>query len=237
MHWLQNNLAWLSENFDPSSKQMWIALLNFGKRAGYAVASQIVPVVACYGILPGIRRSVEALEAEIGLPPELEAYMEVSTEELKEAHQLELDRRAKLQAKSQANLTTATLASAFGVGTITLIAKNGDYFCVRGAMVAFIIFAIFSILSLCISAFCAVQGNGVGQVYDLYLLERLSTATYKRATPDENRKAQLIKMIILNQAWTLVVAAFTFASSVAMRNGVIGIGLALAWALVAKMLC
>jgi hypothetical protein len=228
MNSLLNRIERLDEWLRPSSPEFWMNILQF---ANDVVLRQLCPIIFCYRFEADIRRRIRNAEEVAGLPPGWEIYMAATLKEIRKSHSVELKRREGLQSKAQAILTTATLASAFGLGVVGLLASSTSQLRMPYQVYPLLLFATLGVLSLSMSAICAVRGSGVGQLYDFYLAERASTVTYNQPTKRDNLKAQTIKMILLNEGWSLVVANFAHAAGASMRNGVICIALAIVWAI------
>jgi hypothetical protein len=147
--------------------------------------------------------------------------MALAVDDLEKSHQLELGRRTRLEDKAQANLRTAALAASFGLGFIALLAKAAIGAPPPQYTAASAVVAVLACVNLASSALSAGKACGVTRIHDLFLIERLQTSKYMRESHEQNRKAQLISMIRLNEAFTLIASAYATASGIALRNGVI----------------
>lgn len=220
---------------DPTSKRAWRLLLDVSHKIAMVIVAQLAPLLLSYIIKARVHRAASVVEDADGIPPEYQSLLAIKLEDLRSAHRLELDRRKKLESKAQSNLTAAALASGFGLGALTLMARN-DYFKSLATLVPFIIFVGFAVVQLSSAAISAVHATGVERMYDMFIEEYLSTSTYGQADDETNQKAQFIKMTKLNEAYTLIVANFAHASELGMRNGIISLCAALAWATLVKVI-
>lgn len=211
----------------PTTRRFWGRFLKEFRHLLFSLLMQLFPLICC--ALIEVRLRIRAKVADLQEIPFWvdESFLTVPTEELEASHKIELDRRAGLQAKAQANLSTATLASSFGLGVIGLLPKQPDLNNQIYSLLPFVISSVVSFAYLTSSAVCANRAARVAQLFDLYLGEALQTGTYGFPTREDNRKAQYVVMIKKNQQETLIVGNYTSASGAAMRNGVAGLAVAL----------
>lgn len=205
-----------------------MALLRTFRWLGATAIQQIFPTT-CAIVAEVIQRQRMCRSERSDLPLWDDESLALSLDELKESHQLELDRRIRLENKAQVNLSTAALASSFGLGFMALLPKQAEIASQMPYAASFAALALGACGYLALSAACAGRAYGVSRTHNLFLQERLTTKKYGLATEDGNRKAQLISMIKLNQGFTLIVANFAAASGVALRNGIVLLLSAIAW--------
>ena len=157
--------------------------------------------------------------------------MTIDLDDLKEAHEIELKRREEFRKHAQNNLVTITLSLTFVFGTAQIYAKATDSNETQTALSLLVrSIAIFSILSFYMSALSSMKIIGPTKIYDVWL--QTLEQSYGRNSPEEDKKAKLIKIINLNQAYTLIVSNYSRSSDIGLRNGAFGVGVVLLVAMV-----
>ncbi|MBN2560474.1 MAG: hypothetical protein JXQ75_06050 [Phycisphaerae bacterium] len=197
------------------------SVLDSFKRLATRFLRQIVPLLECWlfdrkhtPVLLAAARSAELDEAHRG-------YLDVGLEELQESHELEMRRRAAVQQRVQGN--AATIAVVTGLLAAGLALLKDDLFKQPDAPAnLFRVILTAVVVWLVMSGSCAIRAIGVNRQYDRWLQTREPGSAV--AGHDEVEKAKLVKMILLNQGYTLIVTNYAMASHISMRNAFVAMG-------------
>lgn len=236
MRSVRDDLRQVVESFDPQSRAYWDRVADlvaqrvspevagharFGVRAvGVAVGFALREVAS---IVPGVleaRRVRAAIERERergGLPEEYTHYRALPKDGLKDALKIEVARREQFTRKAQAYLMAVTLGTSFTIGVIGILTKAPSLS--QGPVVGFKIVLVGLVLSLFMSAVAALWVIAPSEAYDLYMQER-TVPTGVAEADDRDEKDRIIRLVLFNQAYSLISAAYLSASYAGMRNGV-----------------
>lgn len=132
-----------------------------------------------------------------------------------DAHRLELTRRASIRQRVQSNANiVAVLVGVLSAGATLLPGTRVAGFS------AFIVFLLtLVIVSLAMSAFCAIRAITVEHESDRWLQERFGAKRGVGVTDAE--KLRVSMMILVNQGHTLIIANYAGASHTCMRNAIV----------------
>ena len=185
------------------------------------IVRQAVQIVDCWLIERRLTRALREAEQSPDLNRAQRRYLECELDELKESHEIELKRRAAVQQRVQGNATTIAVLTGLLVGGLALL--NDDLFknseSVGSLLPALLICVV---VWLVMSGVSAIRVVGVQRQYDHWLQTR-EPADGPGAVPD-GRKTTLVKMILLNQGYTIIVTNYATASHLSMRNAFVAMG-------------
>jgi hypothetical protein len=200
-------------------KKSWGILKAFGS----CLLREIVPLLPSLWFEHRIKSAVRTARDDYDIPEHALPCLELSKDELKDAHKLELGRREQFTRKAQAYLMGVTVGVSFAVGMLGLSVK------VHPAEAIPLILKIalgVVVLSLFMAAISALHVIAPSESWDLWLQERYAGAK------EDLQKKQLLKLTLLNQAYNLIAASCLSASYIGMRNGVYLVLSLLMWAIV-----
>lgn len=175
--------------------------------------NQLVPLPQCLVEDWRIRNRMQE-RAAVPLGDD-KVYMTLELSDLKESHRAALALRDQLQRRAQGYLMAITVASSFTLGALALLVKvqSGEAAPVHLSGITRVI--LLTVLgSFTMSAVSALRVLGPSEVYDLWLRSQLPN-------DPEQRKANLIRFIQLNESYAMAYAYHTRGSYVGMRNGVV----------------
>jgi hypothetical protein len=189
---------------------------NFVKSFFLFALRQIFPFAIAAYLDWTLGRRITAQRQTVELTDEMNQCFPLDLDELKEAHQLEIDRREQLRKNAQLNLGASTLAT-----TIAFALSKQDAFVVLNHW-SCVFFAACAVFYLSATALSALRACDTMAVNDLWLQFRVYP--FGQDTVELDKKAKLIKSTFLNQAGNLIVANYAEASSIGMRNAIVAIG-------------
>ncbi len=236
MRSVRDELRQVVGSFDPQSREYWGRVADLVARrvppemAGHARLG-VGAVGAAVGfffrevaaIVPAVleaRRVRAAIDRERdrgGLPEEFARYRALPKDGLKDALKIEVARREQFTRKAQAYLMAVTLGTSFTIGVIGILAKAPSL--PPGPVVGFKVVLVGLVLSLFMSAVAALWVIAPSEAYDLFMQER-TAPTGDAEADDRDEKDRIIRLVLFNQAYSLVSAAYLSASYAGMRNGV-----------------
>jgi hypothetical protein len=192
----------------------WLSRLGRGGLGWFG--RQIAPLLLSLWFSRQIHAAMDAAKGDYEIPDYAADRLQLSKDDLKDAHKLEVTRREQFTRKAQAYLMGVTVGTSFVIGMLGLWARAPEWvnshpvvtYSLRAAL-------LLVVLWLFMAAFAALRVIAPSQAYDTWLQERLIDAD------EEDTKKQLVKLILLNQGYNLIAANHLQASSVGMRNGVI----------------
>jgi hypothetical protein len=189
---------------------------------------QVAPLIPSIWFSWHLKPIIQSARVDYELPEHAQVFTELTKDELKEAHKLELGRREQFNRKAQAYLMGVTLSTSFAIGMLNIMTRaqtassSPSWLSVVLRMALGIV-----VISLFMSAIAALKVIAPSDVFDMWLQER-------HISPDaEMEKKQLIKLTLLNQGYNLIAANYLSASYIAMRNGVYLILCFLLWLIMA----
>ncbi len=186
-------------------KSFWSAVLT--------VLDQVIPLPRCLVKDWRIRKRIKECAAmPLG---DDKVYMMLELSDLKESNRAALALRDQLQRRAQGYLMAVTIASSFTLGALALLVKaqSGGSTPVHlsGLTRAMLLTVLGSFTMSAVSALCVL---GPSEVYDIWLRSHMPN-------DPEQKKANLIRFIQLNESYAMAYAFHTGGSYVAMRNGVV----------------
>lgn len=181
--------------------------------------NQVVPIVLAVWVEIRLGRGLSQQGGTITLTDEMDACLDLPIEEIKESHQLEIERLDQLRKTAQLNLG----ANALAVTIAFALVRHDEVTLSLNLFSASL--AVFGVVSLIMSAVCALRANQVMPLHRMWL--QLRTFPFGQHTPEWDEKAKLVKATFLTQDGNLIVSNYASASSVCMRNAVLAIGVLL----------
>ncbi len=148
-------------------------------------------------------------------------YGNVGVGDLEKAHEIELKRRAVVQQRVQGNAATIAVVTGLLAGALALLKdelfKNSDSLTtvMSVALTCVVVWLVMSGLS-------ATRAVGIHPQCDHYL-QTHDPANVPHGTSDP-QKTNLLKMILLNQGYTLIITEYAMASHTSMRNAYLAAG-------------
>jgi hypothetical protein len=159
------------------------------------------------------------------IPEHAQHCMELSTDDLRDAHKLEVGRREQFARKAYAYLMGVAIGISFAIGMLGLAARSPTA-APMSVPIRVILVAI--VLSLFMAAIAALRVIAPSEAWDLWLQER-----HPKMEEDVQKK-QLVKLTLLNQAYNLIAAHYLSTSYIGMRNGVYLVLGLLVWAIAVR---
>jgi hypothetical protein len=193
------------------------------KRLLWFFVRQLLPFVIAIVVEWKYRRIASEQAKTVELTDQMNACFPLDLDELKESHQLELDRREQLRKNAQLNLGAGTLAT-----TIIFAVAKQDTYAVLSHLTSTIAAAC-ALGFMIATALSALRACDTMPVNDMWL--QLRVYPFGQNNPELDKKAKFIKATFLNQAGNLIIANWAEASSIGMRNAIIAIGVVLSAAL------
>jgi hypothetical protein len=180
------------------------------------ILSQTVPALSCLSIHWTISKRIKSERESFDLSEEMRMYVDLTLEDLRDSHKIELARREQFQRKAQSYLMAVTIATSFVLGFLGLALKSQSTSDASAHIpLAVKVLLLVGVGSLVMSAFTALRVIAPTEAFDLWLQARSVNES------EEQQKGRLIKLIHLNQAYSLIAAPYVRASYVGMRNGII----------------
>jgi len=195
------------------------SLRRIATAAGAVVLEQTFPLLLCWWRNRKIRPRIEKEESSADLNGEAEEYLSLSTESLRDAHRIGLERLKRVQDRAHVNLVAVTVAVSLVFGTIGLTGSQVGGITIWSYLARFLI--IVTVIWLSMAAFASIQVLAPCRVCDMWL--QMRKVPFPQDSEEEQEKAKYIKMTLLNQYYTTMVTNYAEVSSIAMRNGVMAI--------------
>jgi hypothetical protein len=203
-------------------------LLDCARRLLEWIFSQTFPIVECWSFKRKHTPRLVAAEDSGELAEKYRGYLDVERDKLEQSHQIELRRRAVVQQRVQQNAAVATVIGFLGAG-LALVGK--DSFKDSDSLLSVLrVLLTFAVAWLVMSGLSAIQAIGIQRQFDHWLQTR-DVGPPREAT-DIAQRTTLVKMILLNQGYTLIVTNYAMASHMSMRNAFFAMGaivLAIVW--------
>lgn len=197
------------------------SLWDWLKRLLTRIVREIAPLLECWLFESKHTPVLLAAEQSAELGEEHSGYLDVELDKLQESHEIELTRRAAVQQRVQGNAATIAVVTGLLAGGLALL--KDDLFKTSDPL-AILLRVLLSAVAvwLVMSGICAIRAVGINRHYDRWLQTRDPAST-----ADANGhvdKVKLVKMILLNQGYTLIVTNYAMASHISMRNAFVGMG-------------
>jgi len=189
-------------------------------RAFRQMLLQTVPIVECVRIEYQQKREIARQEQSTDLTEEMQKHMVLPIEELKEAHELEIKRRAQVQDRVKANAGTITVTTTLVLAALaisiqrTVEPSTGD----QWSWQTNVLFVL-TVGSLVLSGLSAVRAIATSKICDNWLQMRI--APFGMESPQDDEKARFIRMIHLNQRYNGIITNYASASYTGLRNAFI----------------
>lgn len=189
---------------------------------------QVVPVATVVRTEFTYKRRIASAELAAGPPGSHLQYRVLDIARVRDAHRLEVQRRDQFTRKAQGYLMGLTVMSSFSLGAIALTIRASSVPEARhlGGHWAFAAGLLATIVSFSMAAFSALRAVAPSRVFDVYLDNFLDGPT---PIDEASEKLLFLKMIALNQAYNLILAACVKACYIAMRNGLLLLAALLVW--------
>lgn len=197
-----------------------LRLRDWAKRLVEWIFSQTVPIVGCWRFERKHAPRLVAAEQSDELAEEYRGYLDVERVKLEQSHEIELRRRAAVQQRVQQNATVAVVTGLLG-GALALLGnhvfENSD------SLVTLLrVLLTFVVAWVVMSGVSAIRAIRVERQFDHWLQTR--DVDPAREATDVAQRTILVKMILLNQGYTLILANYALASHLSMRNALLAIG-------------
>lgn len=194
-------------------------------RVGGLVLGQGAPLLWCMVAELSLRRKLGSAE-ETGwqLREEDQAYLSVSLQDLQMSHEIELKRRAAAQQRVQGNASTIAVVTSLLAAALAILKNDltnvGDSVSITRWVRILLTGAV---LWLVMSGISAIRTIGITKQFDYWLQTR--EAALESANEETLKKMRLIKMILLNQGYTMIAMNNAIASFRSMRNAFMAMGI------------
>jgi hypothetical protein len=204
------------------SRELLARLLAWTRSVIMAVDTQMAPLLRCWLFERTLVRSLRAGESSGELSDADRCYLRVTREDLQESHEIELTRRAAIQQRVQGNAATIAVVTGLLAGALALL--NDELFKKSNCSANLLrLLLTCAVIWLVMSGLSAIRVVGIIRQWDHWLQTR--DPPDKPEANDEREKTKLVKMILLNQGYTMIAANYATASHICMRNAFMAIGL------------
>lgn len=208
-----------------SSRMGLGTLTNSLVKVGGMILGQALPLLWCVITEFSLRRNLGSAE-EKGwqLREEDQAYLNVSLEDLQLSHEIELERRATAQQRVQGNAATIAVVTSLLAAALAILKDdltNDQDTVLIGSWVRILLTG--AVLWLVMSGISAIRTIGITKQFDNWLQTR--DTSVEGGNEETLKKTRLIKMVLLNQGYTMIAMNNAIASFRSMRNAFLAMGI------------